>query len=677
MRLLRSHLIHRVAVFLICAGLLGGALPVLLQRAAAERASRTVELAVDLDGLAALGRLRATPLPDILRQMREAGAVSAVVSELTIAKLAGRGQVWVFGGKELREYGLPLLQAEPTLQEFLRAGRLTNLLTLVGTRDAVLAERVTALLRDRFPDAGVEVRPLREGKVIALTGLRQTIENAGLGLDPAEVELVRSAGLRVAPRWANFARADDAAIRATIAAAPPDTTTVIPAGATLLGFPRHLDATVREMAARGIHLALVETPQQLSHVPLPGAMEWAARSGYQAVRLTRVFMKEPADDNDRFQRWIWPVKERNIRVLYLSPYLDIADQIDVGRHLRYVAQVRQLLRQQGYLIGPAEPFRNVAVGEWNAALMALAIVAAAALLLRRLAGSGFAAGTLSMTALLGGCALILLAAATGRMTAPVVREALALAGAVTFASLSTLWALDRATDLDPSGNRLWQGTWLLLGASGISLAGAALIAGLLSDTQYLLEMRYFRGVKLALAAPLGAAAAGYWIRYGLPGLEGRPWRVQIGAFLELRLQVRHVLIISAILVAVAVYILRSGHTEIGLPVSGAETALRRILENLLWIRPRFKEFLAGYPALVVLPLLAALPRSWGLLLAGAVATSIGQASLINSFEHLRTPIEVSLLRTANGLLLGWIVGALALLAAGRALASLRPRRPDQ
>jgi hypothetical protein len=43
-----------------------------------------------------------------------------------------------------------------------------------------------------------------------------------------------------------------------------------------------------------------------------------------------------------------------------------------------------------------------------------------------------------------------------------------------------------------------------------------------------------------------------------------------------------------------------------------------------------------------------------LLLLGAV----GQASLVNTFCHLHTPLLISLVRTANGLWLGLAIGSL-------------------
>jgi hypothetical protein len=91
--------------------------------------------------------------------------------------------------------------------------------------------------------------------------------------------------------------------------------------------------------------------------------------------------------------------------------------------------------------------------------------------------------------------------------------------------------------------------------------------------------------------------------------------------------------------------------NINLPLAGAEQQVRSVLENLLVARPRTKEFLIGYPALVVAGVAASLGwRRVGL--AFALAGTIGTAGAINSFSHLHTPLVYTVWRTGNALLLG-------------------------
>ena len=75
-------------------------------------------------------------------------------------------------------------------------------------------------------------------------------------------------------------------------------------------------------------------------------------------------------------------------------------------------------------------------------------------------------------------------------------------------------------------------------------------------------------------------------------------------------------------------------------------------------RPRFKEFLIGYPAIFVLAALMPSHRraaGWAFMLAAA----IGLADVLDTFSHIHTPLSVGLLRTLNGAVLGSAIGVVA------------------
>jgi len=114
-------------------------------------------------------------------------------------------------------------------------------------------------------------------------------------------------------------------------------------------------------------------------------------------------------------------------------------------------------------------------------------------------------------------------------------------------------------------------------------------------------------------------------------------------------------------VVVALYLLRSGN-EAGGAVTSAEGALRSRLEGLLSVRPRFKEFAIGHPAMLLIgvaPLAKKRYAALALLFLGV----IGQASMFNTFCHLHTPLEISYIRTILGIIIGLIIGVGARTAA--------------
>jgi hypothetical protein len=84
-----------------------------------------------------------------------------------------------------------------------------------------------------------------------------------------------------------------------------------------------------------------------------------------------------------------------------------------------------------------------------------------------------------------------------------------------------------------------------------------------------------------------------------------------------------------------------------------------VLTVVLSVRPRFKEFLIGFPALMLLPALTLVHRRMiGWLL--ALGAGVGIGDVLDTYSHLHTPITISLQRTGNGLVIGAIIGILAI-----------------
>jgi hypothetical protein len=119
------------------------------------------------------------------------------------------------------------------------------------------------------------------------------------------------------------------------------------------------------------------------------------------------------------------------------------------------------------------------------------------------------------------------------------------------------------------------------------------------------------------------------------------------------------LLVGVIVIAAgALLVMRSGNTSDVQP-SSLELAMRHVLANVLSVRPRTKEFLIGAPLLMLTPaLIAQHRRATGWLLALGIGVGIGD--VIDTFSHLHTPVIVSLQRIGNGVIIGAIVGILAI-----------------
>lgn len=134
------------------------------------------------------------------------------------------------------------------------------------------------------------------------------------------------------------------------------------------------------------------------------------------------------------------------------------------------------------------------------------------------------------------------------------------------------------------------------------------------------------------------------------------WKLK--SFVNTEITLKHLLILGILLFVVYYFVGRSGHTD-GVPVTAAELKMRALLEQLMYARPRGKEFLVGHPAffLAVLAAYKGAPRLWQFVLAcGAV---IGQGSLVQTFCHMRTPVWMSVMRAVDGYVAGAMLGIVA------------------
>ena len=100
------------------------------------------------------------------------------------------------------------------------------------------------------------------------------------------------------------------------------------------------------------------------------------------------------------------------------------------------------------------------------------------------------------------------------------------------------------------------------------------------------------------------------------------------------------------------YLFRSGNY---LALSNIEQLVRSFLQDTFVVRPRFKEFLIGYPALIFSCWLALNFKKKDFLWLFNGLGVIGLSSFINSFCHFHTPVMMSIYRSIIGFVLGILV----------------------
>ncbi len=180
-------------------------------------------------------------------------------------------------------------------------------------------------------------------------------------------------------------------------------------------------------------------------------------------------------------------------------------------------------------------------------------------------------------------------------------------------------------------------------------------ATLLSGLDYYLNSLIFRGIKLSLIVPILYSFAAYGFIFND---DKDKWALNIIDFLNKEIRVYWVILgVGAAGVAV-IYLIRSGNVT---EISSIEAFMRNSIADVMAARPRTKEFLIGWPALVLLVYYIKntdikLLR-WGF----AVASSILFASVINSFCHVFTAAGTIYSRLINGLFVGAFVAIAAVI----------------
>jgi hypothetical protein len=626
--------IERLLIAAIVVGLLAACICI-ARRVAVEAGNRTVEIAVDFGDVTQLAAMTERELPGVLADVKAAGVTSVAVYEDSLQSLVESGRATLGAGATIASMG-----PEPG--------------SYLATDDLALAARVHEALAHKIaPDWG---RGVPVAHLMRLPLSEAQLEDVGLGFPEEAIRQVQAAGLHVIARPLTYPLLRQEAIAyITDQCERLDARTLVFAGAQVMGDRDLLGETAEAIRKHGLAFGLVEMGKQFGDAGL------GRNLGGSVIRVHSIPVPELAgmSPGEAVARFVRGVKERGIRLCYVRLF-GRSGPDPYQAELDYLRQLADAIRRAGFSPGRAQPVKDLSVPAPVRALMALGIVAAALVLLRRVLP---VSDRLSLALLVVGLALGIALALRGGVGS----KGLALLAAVTFPTLA-VHALAERLDRPAAQPRLLRlltgSAAALLTCSGVTLLGGLMVAGLLATTPFMTHVDQFAGVKLAHGVPLLAIAAAY--AFGLWRREDEPsayWtRVAQTArgFWGAAVSNGHLVLAVVVLVMAALVIVRSGN-EPGLEVSGLELRARQVLEDVLIARPRTKEFLVGHPLLVLASALAA----WGwrrwiplCVLGGAV----GQVSLLNTFCHIHTPFIFSLIRSANGLWLGVVVGGLLVLA---------------
>lgn len=642
-----------------------------VERYRVEQANQTVDLAIDYEGLVELAEREGVPVPVVLEKAKEAGITSLAVYDTTFKKLNLNGKAHAANGADiLAAYHSGRLD-DPAWRALVESGIIEPTKVYVTDHQESTFRELKEDLVRRLGADRVSILQVGKEEVIACAAQYESFLKLDMGMPTDEMRVVNDAGFYVLARPTNIQNATKDDVEAVFKRLDGfRISEVVYSGPEMLGALKSIDDTAAFMRERDMTLGLLEDMTQLQFVKQAGLEDLAVGVGYDRIARLYTITKDEMlklKIAEAVDRWVSTDRERNIRINLMRIYEKPAPNMTLlETNLEYFRLTREALEAHGFTIGKASTFQDYQPSRILRALVLAGVVAAGVLYLSLISQAvNRKASWQYILFILGALAFTvpILMGVGGK-----VRIVGALLSANLFPTLAVISMLDFIREKSPEKlgiARLVASAFLaLLVCGALSYVGAAYLSAALSDTSYFLEFGIFRGIKLTFVLPLVLVAIAFLARYDIfdgkfdnsAGITG-----QLKELLDMPIKVKTLLFLLFGLGAMVVFVLRSGHTS-GMPVAGAEIKFRNMLEHIFYARPRSKELVIGHPAFMLAAL--AWQRKWPtmVLFLFVIVATIGQGSMVETFAHMRTPVEMSFFRGLGGILFGGIIGAAAIVA---------------
>lgn len=636
----------KILFLLFVIGVLSGVYTA-VQNDAAEWAWRDVEISVSFEDVHRLAWEANLAPAEIFAQFRTLGVTAVATGEAEVKRYVGDGVLTAATGSQLIHDWRLTGVSNAVLLPLLENRQIQPNTTYILLEDKELAQRLVhkAELKLQKP---VRAHFNRLPFLLEIDEDLDSLLSLRIGLDPADAALLSQAGLRLVPRPDNAFLTSEAAVRETLdefLALPAESLSAIMFdGTEVTGYPNHLVAAADVIRESGQALGIIEFA-----VRPAGISELSALVGYQTLLI------HPNQPGKPVQSIVNSVQERRVRLVHIRLPLNEADPLTES--LALVESVTEALAGNGYRGAPARAVRLPSHGLLQLLLMLLGLAAAAALLVSAILRRERCLLWLVFSATFAGLMLLF-----PLFSANVALQFSSVLAALFFSILAVVSQQLNRLPVPTKDNRAalrWSlgtmfRTFLLVAAGG------ALVAALPSTPYFAGGTALFRGVKLVHVLPLAVLAPLAISRIFYSQAPKRtPARLfeAISNFFSRPLLVSYLVIALSFAVLGFFYVARTGNVP-GVPVLTLELRLRELLDSLLVVRPRFKEFLFAYPAaLLGLTFLAKGSRS-ALTTALVVIGSIGPVSMANTFMHFTAPTVFysAVFRSFNGFWTGIVVG---------------------
>lgn len=595
-----------------------------VRRIQTENAYKDVEIAIRYSDALRISIEGEVPLEEVLSHFKEIGATTLLVKERTVASVVendynsfkGLEEITLVEGYILKFYYPEATELKPDTRYIVTEN-----------------QEVAKTIYESYYVKGIELPEYEsDGTYFLEIGeYGSSIAVTGVGFDTENLNLAASLGYTIAPQVKNWDDITPESVEYLInqIEAIDNVETIYFADSKI---PAVETETFPEFIAN-YQLGFIEfsTNKQEGFDTLAKKTSDLGKD-YKVVRLhtledTKV---NTFDVIDLMERYELALKERNNRVFLFKLPETSELQTDVEYLDEAIATFKGIAEEDGYTISRQVSDYNLpSIPVGVAILTGLAAVMIFILLLSEVGfvKTGYVLGVLG---LLGYIGLL-------KLRPTLASQLMALFGSIMFPTYAMVKGLkENPRDLKES-------ILALLKICIISFGGVLTTIGCISRTNFALGIDLFLGVKVATVAPIILVLI--YLLYKEHQWDYRYYK----GLLDKKISYGALIVIGLLAIVLYVYVSRTGNTG---TATGLERSFRQFLDNVLGVRPRTKEFLIAYPILLAL-LYYGYKEKY---IVAVIFAVMGPMSLVNTYAHIHTPVVISLIRSAYGIIFGIIIG---------------------
>ncbi len=623
------------------------------QRIQVEKTYRTYELTMSFDNIKKTAAMSGRSIEDELKGWKQAGLNSVTLNEETLFSLKFNQDFKI----NIQSKGCDnVISGKKEGLDFIEKGFKE---TTIGNRKIDRISDTELIIEGKESDF---VQTKKEG-------LKNKVEKIGLGYIQSDIDLIKKAGLKLRFRPTYISSEQDAklAIDRFI-----DTVQkysgqdyVVFQGVETFAAGEELAYLVKKFNENGISLGLIESVHQREHFEQLGLEEFAEALDYKAFRAFSTWdyiqkrydyeIKGHHHGEEIMNAYFRAITERNIRVIYLKPFIKdkTTEVTDMKIYQARISELKERLAQAPhYLRDTSDDKSTIQIMPkinlrplWQM-LVAFSLVACFMLIVSNIVD--IKTKYMNILLLLGilFSALIYLL----QIKLSLFNSVCGLVSIILYVTLASQFIImysKKAYEnsvIQSKFSVFFKSIVFLVLTILISLAGAVSEVAFYAESKYLLELGIFRGVKVSQMIPILIVfllGLFYFAKIILNKEEMSNLEITKG-ILNLNVKVWHALAAGVVLLGMLILLLRSGNSSTR--PSDIELLMRNLLENSLPARPRTKAFIIGYPSVIMLYYFASQKRLKIVYPLFAIFIAVGQANILNTFSHFRTPLYMSFMR---------------------------------